>query len=97
VCGKRARLSKRSGAATTAPLPRLGPVIRTLPHHQTHRQAAAHPRPRHTSYQVQSGDTLSGIAERLGVHGGWHVLWELNRSHVPNPNVIFVGQLLRIS
>jgi resuscitation-promoting factor RpfA len=47
-------------------------------------------------YHVHSGDTLSTIAMRLHVHGGWHSLWKANRHTVPNPNVIHVGQRLRI-
>jgi nucleoid-associated protein YgaU len=97
VCGKRAKLSKVNGRATTAPLPRIGPVVRTIPVATRPRPHPAHPRPAHTTYRVRSGDTLSGIAERLRVPGGWSALWELNRSHVPNPNVIFVGQALRVS
>jgi nucleoid-associated protein YgaU len=45
---------------------------------------------------VRSGDTLSRIAARSGVRGGWQALWAANRSTVPNPNVIRVGQVLRI-
>jgi nucleoid-associated protein YgaU len=98
VCGKRAHLSKKSGRATSAPLPNIGPVIRTVPAPAGQRRPSpTQSRPRHTTYHVRSGDTLSSIAQRLGVHGGWKALWELNRSHVPNPNVIFIGQSLRVS
>jgi nucleoid-associated protein YgaU len=95
VCGKRAKLTKANGAATDAPLPRIGPVIRTVP--TPNRPSPSSPRPAHTTYRVQSGDTLSAIAQRLGIPGGWQALWRLNRSHVPNPNVIFIGQSLRVS
>ena len=95
VCGKRAKLTKANGAATDAPLPRIGPVIRTVP--TPARPSPSSPRPAHTTYRVQSGDTLSAIAQRLEIPGGWQALWQLNRSHVPNPNVIFVGQSLRVS
>jgi nucleoid-associated protein YgaU len=47
-------------------------------------------------YQVRPGDSLSGLAERFGVSGGWQALWHYNRTNVPNPNVILVGQLLQI-
>jgi LysM repeat protein len=43
-------------------------------------------------YTVQSGDTLSGIAERLGVD--WHTLALDNG--LTNPNLIFPGQTLRV-
>lgn len=106
VCGKRAHLTKKDGGATRAPLPRIGPVIHASPsspavHTAPRRGAKPHPathaRPRHTSYRVQPGDTMSGIAQQLGIRGGWEALWQLNRSQVPNPNVIFIGQLLRVS
>jgi LysM repeat protein len=48
-------------------------------------------------YVVRSGDTLSGIAHRKGVRGGWHALYKANRRGIgANPNVIFVGQRLRL-
>jgi nucleoid-associated protein YgaU len=58
--------------------------------------AASPSRPDPRTYDVRSGDTLSGIAGRYGVAGGWQALWRLNRAHVPNPNVIQVGQVLTL-
>lgn len=48
------------------------------------------------TYTVRSGDTLGRIASRLGVSGGWHALYTANRDRIPNPNVIRVGQVLRV-
>ncbi|MFG2905002.1 peptidoglycan DD-metalloendopeptidase family protein [Kitasatospora sp. NPDC048286] len=49
------------------------------------------------SYRVVSGDTLSKIAEVKNVEGGWHALYERNRSVVgANPNLIFAGQQLAL-
>lgn len=45
------------------------------------------------SYTVQSGDTLSGIASRLGV--SYKQLAQSNG--IANPNHIYVGQVLRVS
>ena len=45
-------------------------------------------------YTVVAGDTLSGIAQKVGVPGGWTVLWNSNKSVVSNPNLIFPGQQL---
>lgn len=45
------------------------------------------------SYTVQSGDTLSAIAARYGM--SWETLARLN--NISNPNVIMVGQVLRLS
>ena len=45
------------------------------------------------SYRVQSGDTLSAIAARYGM--SWETLARLN--NISNPNMIMVGQVLRLS
>lgn len=47
------------------------------------------------SYTVQAGDTLSRIAKRVGV-GRWQDLWNANREQCPDPDVIRVGQQLRV-
>jgi nucleoid-associated protein YgaU len=48
-------------------------------------------------YVVRRGDTLSGIAHRKGVRGGWHALYQANKRAIgKNPNVIRVGQRLRL-
>ena len=52
----------------------------------------AHPAAR---YAVQPGDTLSSIAERLAVRGGWQALYAANRSRIgPDPDVIHSGTVL---
>ena len=49
------------------------------------------------SYTVRPGDTLSRIAFRKGVDGGWRALYAANRGVVGgNPNLIFPGQVLRV-
>ena len=46
-------------------------------------------------YVVQPGDTLSGIATRLAVRGGWPALYAANRPHIgPDPDVIRPGTVL---
>lgn len=46
------------------------------------------------TYVVQKGDTLSGIASKLGYPGGWQALATANG--ITNPNLIFPGQVLRV-
>lgn len=46
------------------------------------------------NYTVVSGDTLSGIAFRMKVSGGWRALAEANK--LSNPNLIFPGQHLAL-
>lgn len=45
-------------------------------------------------YTVAPGDTLSAIAAKQGVSGGWQALWNENKGIVSNPNLIFPGQKL---
>ncbi len=52
-------------------------------------------RPPVTKYVVQYGDTLSSIASRLAVHGGWPALYAANRQGIgPDPNTIHPGIVL---
>jgi LysM repeat protein len=49
------------------------------------------------TYTVRSGDTLSSIAQRFyGNPADWTWLWHVNSSVVKNPNVIYVGEKLKI-
>jgi LysM domain len=46
-------------------------------------------------YVVQAGDTLSGIAARLAVRGGWIALYAANRAVIgPDPALIRPGMML---
>jgi len=46
-------------------------------------------------YVVQSGDTLSGIAEqRLGDGNRWPEIFDINRELISDPDKIFPGQVL---
>ena len=52
------------------------------------------PTPR-TRYVVQDGDTLSGIAARFAVRGGWPALYAANRPVIgPDPGTIHPGTVL---
>ncbi len=48
------------------------------------------------AYTVVSGDTLSKLSASNKVVGGWQQLWALNKSTVANPNLILVGQQIRL-
>jgi LysM repeat protein len=49
------------------------------------------------SYVVQPGDTLSSIAQRFyGSAADWQALYQVNRSVIQNPDVIYQGQVLTI-
>lgn len=45
-------------------------------------------------YTVVAGDTLSKIAQKFGVKGGYEKLQDLNEKYVPNADLITVGQKL---
>jgi LysM repeat protein len=50
------------------------------------------------SYTVKQGDTLSAIAAHAyGNAADWPAVWWPNRHQMPNPDVIAVGQRLRLS
>lgn len=46
------------------------------------------------TYTVKKGDTLSGIASKLGYPGGWQALATANG--IANPNLIYPGQVLKV-
>ena len=49
-----------------------------------------------TMYTVVSGDTLSSIAQRFKVSGGWQELYRRNSGTIADPNHIYPGQVLVI-
>jgi LysM repeat protein len=50
------------------------------------------------SYTVRTGDTLSGIATKFAIPGGWPALYAANRRLIgPDPNVIHPGTVLRLA
>ena len=78
----------RELAAVGARLDRLETDVRGL------RGDVPAPPPGPATYTVQAGDTLSGIAQKLGL-GGWQALYDANRATIGgNPNVIKPGQVL---
>jgi resuscitation-promoting factor RpfA len=48
------------------------------------------------TYTVQEGDTLSKIAQKLGIQGGWQHLADANTDTISNPDLVFVGQVLQL-
>ncbi|MFD3539978.1 transglycosylase family protein [Streptomyces sp. NPDC058662] len=64
---------------------------------RSERPAAAAPKTGNGSYEVKAGDTLGTIAEANGVTDGWEKLFELNKDIVPDADLIFPGQKLKLS
>lgn len=48
------------------------------------------------TYTIQSGDTLSKVAEQLNIAGGWQLLADANASTISNPDLVFPGQVLQL-
>jgi LysM repeat protein len=51
-----------------------------------------------TRYRVAAGDTLSGIAARFAIRGGWPALYAANRDRIgPDPDAIRPGLVLTLA
>jgi len=79
-------VASRAGAAATA---------------RVAETATPHARPvataTHTYYKVRAGDTLSGIAERIYHNpADWKWLYEANKTAIPNPDMIYKGEVLLV-
>ncbi|RJT95319.1 LysM peptidoglycan-binding domain-containing protein [Arthrobacter frigidicola] len=48
------------------------------------------------TYTIQSGDTLSSIANKLGIAGGWQALFAANTDTVIHADLIFTGNVLQL-
>lgn len=80
--------SSTESTSSTAGSTDGGSVSTAIP--EQRRQQAA------DTVRVMPGDTLSHIAARNQVPGGWPALHALNAGAVPNPHLILPGQVLRL-
>jgi hypothetical protein len=48
------------------------------------------------TYTLQAGDTLSIVAEKLGIQGGWQHLADANLDTISDPNLVFEGQVIQL-
>jgi nucleoid-associated protein YgaU len=63
---------------------------------ETHAKHAAAVAVSGETYTIQSGDTLSKIADKLGIKGGWQSLADANADTIADPDLVFVGQVLQL-
>ncbi len=90
------------GAAVTASPAATAPhVVRAHLDDATLPAGLAHPARSHATaartYTVQTGNTLSGITQRFyGQDANWRSLYAANESTVSDPNMIYVGEELRL-
>ena len=103
VCSVRAGLSRANGGATSSQITVSRSTQRaplTTKKVSKKKTYAVAPTARNTAkgaqITVHSGDTLGKLAQRYHVAGGWKALWKANGARVTNPNLIFVGQTLRL-
>lgn len=102
-----AKLGLRGGAAApqsaaTSQRPAAIPVAAKAPARYAPNTAV--PAPRHVApvsvsgqtYTIRSGETLSTIAGKLNIAGGWHALADANTATISNPHLVFPGQVLQL-
>ena len=102
TCSRRAGLTKANGIASKNATPATNPGASTtknasdstkkIAKKSTHKKYSSSG----TTVHVKRGDTLRKIAKRYHVKGGWKGLWKLNKKTIKNPNLIYLGQVLKI-
>jgi len=102
TCSRRAGLTKANGNASAKAMPATNPGASTIQKSSdakkkiakksTHKKYSASG----TTVHVKRGDTLRKIAKRNSVKGGWKGLWKLNKKTIKNPNLIYIGQTIKI-
>jgi hypothetical protein len=103
TCGRRAGLTKSNGKAERHATPTTNPGAsktqkasdsrKKIAKKSTHKKYSASGKTVH----VKRGGTLRKIAKRYHVKGGWKGLWKLNKKTIKDPNLIYIGQTLKIN
>ena len=103
TCGRRAGLTKANGEASANAAPKSNPGTsaiqkssdskKKIAKKSTHKKYSATGKTVH----VKRGDTLRKIAKRYHVKGGWKGLWKLNKKTIKDPNLIYIGQTIKIT
>jgi nucleoid-associated protein YgaU len=104
TCSRRAGLTKSNGKADRNATPATNPgASKTAKVSDSKRKIAKKAAPKKYSanassktIHVKRGDTLRKIAKRYHVEGGWKALWKLNKKTIKNPNLIYIGQTIKI-
>ncbi|MGM9472569.1 transglycosylase family protein [Pseudarthrobacter sp. YS3] len=105
-----AQLGLSGGGGATAAAPQSVPVqtapVQNVPVAQVPAAPAAAPVtvPQHAApvalsgetYTLEAGDTLSTVAGKLGIAGGWQHLADANLDTISNPNLVFAGQVIQL-
>lgn len=107
ACAAQLGLTGGAVAPQSAPLakaPAAVPAPAAKAPARTAAPKAVAPAPRHVAavplsgetYTIQGGDTLSKIAVKLNIAGGWQSLADANAATISNPNLVFPGQVLQL-
>ena len=102
VCSRRAGLTKSNGKADRNALPASNPgTSKTQNLSDSKVKIAKKSAEKKYSatgktVHVKRGDTLRKIAKRYDVEGGWKGLWKLNKKTIKDPNLIYIGQIIKI-
>ena len=102
VCSRRAGLTKSNGGADRNATPAASPGAsktqnlsdskKKIAKKSTKKKYSANGK----TVRVKRGATLRKIAKRYDVEGGWKGLWKLNKKTIKDPNLIYIGQTLKI-
>ena len=102
TCGRRAGLTKANGNASAKAAPATNSGASTIQKSSDSKKKIAK-KSTHKKYSssgttvnVKRGDTLRKIAKGNSVKGGWKGLWKLNKKTIKNPNLIYIGQTIKI-
>ncbi|MDT0170503.1 transglycosylase family protein [Pseudarthrobacter sp. BRE9] len=93
----------QSAPVQAAPV-QAAPVQSTQVQSTQVRSAPVQQAPRHATsvalsgetYTLQAGDTLSTVAQKLGIQGGWQHLADANLDTISDPNLVFEGQVIQL-
>jgi hypothetical protein len=103
-----AQLGLSGGGGATAVAPQSVPVqaapVQAAPVQAAPVAAAPVTGPQHAApvalscetYTLEAGDTLSIVAGKLGIAGGWQQLADANLDTIADPNLVFEGQVIQL-
>lgn len=93
---KNTRIARKCIAGTTSGAIGMAAVVAASAGFGTFSATPAAAQSQCSSYTVAPGDTLSQIASRADVAGGFQFLFNANTNILSNPNLLEVGQVLKI-
>ncbi|GGM43402.1 transglycosylase [Longimycelium tulufanense] len=97
ACTAKLGLSGRPAAAPkAAPRKQVAPAPKAAPKPAAPAPAAPPAPQAGGDYTIVSGDTLSGIAEKFGVNGGYQAIQALNAEKIPNADLIYAGDTIKL-